>query len=537
MKLALCQINTSVGDFEYNAKKILDFYQDAVKQGCDLAIFPELTICGYPPQDLVEDQDFLNTCNTAVTHIIKATQNQSCGLLIGAPIKKQNKVFNSALLINDGKIIHCTEKLDLPNYGVFDEKRVFSKGKPNSVITFKNKKIGILICEDAWSLKSPKHLLKQGAEIFIAINSSPFDSEKHKIRKSIAKRIIKSCKIPLVYVNQYGAQDSIIFDGGSFILDKNNQYLISPKFWEERMYVSDLSKSTFEDFLWKEEEHIYQAIMTGIKNYGNKNGFSKVILGISGGIDSALVASIATDALGNENVKGYRLPSMYSSTHSLKDAEILAKNLEIEFDTLPISDLVEGSLATLKSPLKNSIFDLTEQNLQARIRGILLMAISNNTNSLLLTTGNKSEYAAGYATLYGDMCGAYAPIKDIYKTQVYKLAKWRNANIPLNSLLKKLNVIPKNSISKAPSAELKPDQRDQDSLPPYNVLDKILYHLIEKPFSIDQFMKKGFNLNLVKKIKSLLKISEYKRRQSAPGPKISIKDLDKERRYPITNRF
>ncbi|MFN8911893.1 MAG: NAD+ synthase, partial [Alphaproteobacteria bacterium] len=390
----------------------------------------------------------------------------------------------------------------------------------------------------AWTLDIPKALISNGAELLISINASPFNADKNTERYKVSNNITDSFEVPYLYVNLVGGQDELVFDGGSFALNAKSEYMLSPKFFEESIYTIDINSDITQ--VYKEEcleSNIYNAIVLGLRDYVIKNGFSKCIIGLSGGIDSAIVAAIAVDALGSKNVKGYLLPSRFSSDHSKSDAQDLASRLNIEIDEISIEDMFESAQATLSHLFKGLDYDITEENMQSRIRGLLLMALSNKFGSLLISTGNKSEYAVGYATIYGDMCGAYAPIKDVYKTDVYNLAAWRNKNIPVNSMLKTLDVIPQNSITKEPSAELREGQKDQDTLPGYDTLDQILYQLIELDKMPQELAQDGFDFDLSSKVYNMLIKAEYKRNQSTIGPKVSKRNLDKDRRYPITNGY
>lgn len=536
MKIALCQINLRVGALSYNLEKIKDFWQQSSK--ADIAVFPELSITGYPPEDLIENKWFLSECEAVLSDLLEFSKKTDTAAIIGLPKAVDNKIYNAAVLIHKGAILNTVYKTMLPNYGVFDEKRNFSWADNNNVVTFKGKKIGILICEDAWSLDIAKKLVSRGSEILISINASPFNADKHSARYAVSHNITSSFEVPYIYVNSIGAQDELVFDGGSFALDAKSEYMLSPNFWEESLYMVDIDSSSSVHYEEEElEASIYNAIVIGIRDYILKNGFSKCIIGLSGGIDSALVAAIAVDALGSANVKGYMLPSRFTSDHSTSDAVDLAARLGIEIQDLSIEHVLQSSEKTLEPLFKGLESDITEENLQSRIRGLLLMALSNKFGSLLLSTGNKSEYAVGYATIYGDMCGAYAPIKDVYKTDVYKLATWRNKNIPKNSMHKTLEVIPHNSIKKEPSAELRDGQKDQDTLPDYDILDRILYGLIELDKMPQELAQDGFDFDLSSKVYNMLIRSEYKRNQSATGPKVSRRSLGKDRRYPITNCY
>ncbi len=530
MKITLAQINPKVGDLAGNTAKIINVLS---KRNTDIVVFPELSLVGYPAQDLQLNLGFLKAVKTQINILVKFSKDINSAFVIGAPVRSGKKIYNCALVIHKGKILKTIRKIALPNYGVFDEKRIFSSATSPVVFEFKNKKICILICEDLWEEKVVKKVQLQKPDVVLSINASPFDIQKSSKRKELVR-----IGIPVVYVNQVGGQDDLVFDGGSFATNQNGGVVLQAKYFEEDFSEITIAENNKINIIEKsDEEKIYNALVLGLRDYVSKSGFSKVLLGLSGGIDSALVAAIACDALGSENVRGVRMPSQYSSQHSLDDARDSADRLGCKLETIEIKNLYESFGVALEENFKNTKPDLTEENLQARIRGVLLMAISNKKGELLLATGNKSEYACGYSTLYGDMCGAFAPLKDVYKTQVYKLAEWRNKNIPSISGLKKLEVIPQSSITKPPSAELKPNQTDQDTLPPYDILDKILYHLIEEDLGVREIVKNGFEKKLVNRVYKMLIASEYKRNQAPLGTKVSIRDLAKDRRYPVVNGF
>jgi NAD+ synthase len=529
----LAQINPIVGDLAGNYQKICDYYEQAEKQGSFLCITPELSLIGYPPQDLILKPALALEAEHYLQLLIKQTTTKKCGLLVGSVSNKQSKLYNTAYLIYNGQIITAVTKHNLPNYGVFDEKRIFSSGDGPAICNLQGKKIGLIICEDFWFDETMQQIVSQNPDILICINDSPFEVTKHQIRLNLAHKYTHLYQKPLIYVNQIGGQDNLVFDGGSFVMNQKSELVLQAKFFTEQIIHLDLnSLKSIAPIIYSEEQIIYQAAMLGLKDYVQKNNFSKVILGLSGGIDSALTAAIAADALGSDKVMTFMLPSKYTSQTSIGDAQELANNLKITHQIIPIEVAVDAVRTTI--PPTN---DITDQNMQARMRGLILMAISNNTGALLITTGNKSELAVGYATLYGDMCGAYNPIKDIYKTAIYKLCYWRNQNIPENSLINSTKIIPENILDKAPSAELKSNQTDQDNLPPYELLDQILYQLIEQNMSQEDIIAAGFEQNIVEKIIKLLHAAEFKRQQSAPGAKISKMSFNIDRRYPITNKF
>ena len=544
MRIAIGQINTSVGDLEKNTTKIIEYYKYANVANIDLIAFPELSLTGYPIKDMVLRQSFLDHCKIKLAEIIEVTAGQNCGILIGLPLKEDGETYNAAALIHDGKIVDLTRKVYLPNHGIFDEGMYFTTGSQPKTFRFKGKNIGVAICYDMWFDDLPRSLKEQEAEIIISMNSSPYVFKKHYERKDIVQSTAAKYNIPIIYVNQFGAQDNIVFDGGSFAVDSAGRVTVEPQFWTEELIFSNwdgkhnIFSENYVPDKYEDMEHLYNAMMKGLKDYVIKNGFQKVLVGLSGGIDSALTATIAADALGPENLICVRMPSEYSSDHSLDDAKELYTNLECIAHTIPINS-IHNKVISVLDPIIEQVNrqDTTEENVQSRIRGLLLMALSNKFDAMLLATGNKSEAAVGYSTLYGDTCGSIGPIGDLYKTEVYKVAKWRNTNIPRKAKVQKKDIIPENSIFKAPSAELKPMQFDQDTLPPYNVLDKILYQLIEQNASIEEICISGLDKDLVIDIAKMLQKSEYKRSQSSPSIKVSKLLLSGGRRYPITNNY
>ncbi|MBP7710796.1 MAG: NAD+ synthase [Rickettsiales bacterium] len=529
LKIHLAQINPTVGDLDGNAVKILREFSKANEAGCDLVVFSEMTICGYPCEDLWLKKYFVESAQDKISEIIAATKGQKCAILLGAPTTGLNRAkkeitHNSAILIADGMIEKIIHKKTLPNFAVFDEARYFEAATYLSVIEFRGFDLAILICEDLWHLKNLYLLQEQVFDAVISINASPYSTKKHLARAKICENFAKSLGKPLVYVNQVGGQDSLVFDGSSFVLDSEGKEVLRLAGFHEDCGTVEIAKDgkvTAENKSEKIDETArdYAAVTLGLRDYVQKNGFKKVLLGMSGGIDSALVAAIAVDAVGAENVSLYALPSRFNSETSMVDALECAKNLGLKLEVIPIEESFKAMLTTL-----GEVSNLTKENLQSRIRGNILMALSNNSGALLLSTGNKSELACGYATLYGDMCGAFNPIKDFYKTRVYELAKF-------------CGKIPQNILTKAPTAELRENQKDSDSLPEYEILDQILFALIEEQKSTAAIISAGFEEELVKKVAKLFYSSEYKRRQSCLGPKVSEMAFDKDRRFPITNKF
>ena len=545
IKIYLCQLNFHVGNLKNNLDKILSAREEVRKQGGDLCIFSELSITGYPPEDLVLRKSFIESAQKVVDKLVKISEDDGPSIIIGYPRLNNNKLMNSAALISDGKI-SIIDKFHLPNYGVFDEQRVFNKDRMPGPILFKGIKIGLMICEDMWYPDVAESLQESGAELLIVINGSPFDQNKEDERLSVAVARVVETNLPLIYVNQVGGQDELVFDGGSFALDSSAKLKLQSSAWKEEINhikitntnngLLDLSYSVVNKISVGLESK-YSAMVLGLRDYVNKNKFKGVILGLSGGIDSALAVAIAVDALGKDKVRGIRMPSKYSSEGSLKDAEESGKLLNIKVDTINIEEINKSYLSDLKSLFGGLDKDTTEENIQSRIRGVLLMAISNKFGDMLISTGNKSEISVGYTTIYGDMNGGFCALKDAYKTDVYNLSKWRNDNYIDLFLGPRGLAIPSNSISKEPSAELDFDQKDQDSLPDYKTLDEILIKIIEEEASLESIISSGHDSEIVHRVYRLLLLSEYKRRQSAPGVKLTARSFGKERRYPITNAF
>ena len=544
MKILLAQLNNIVGDIKGNTSKALEILNKAKEESIDLVVFSELFLSGYPPEDLVLKRSFIKKCRISLDELTEFTNKKNLGFLIGLPILEDSNLYNAAALVDNGKVIGFSKKINLPNYSVFDEKRVFSKGKNSKTFNFRGTEIGIPICEDIWEKDVCKDLKKQGCDLLISPNGSPFDKYKIDQRKKIITERVSEIKTALIYVNQVGGQDELVFDGNSLAINPNKEFVFEAPAWEESLNVLEfdeknkvlVSQSSKKE-MCSDIENIYLATVTGLRDYVEKNSFPGVILGLSGGIDSALCAVIAVDALGEERVSSFMLPSIYTSDESFTDSKECAKRLGISLETISIEKTFESINLSLEKTFKGYFEDITEENLQSRIRGTLLMAVSNKKGQMLLTTGNKSEVSVGYSTLYGDMNGGFNPIKDIYKTEVYELAKWRNTNIPNNVYGKNKDIIPIEIITKEPTAELRENQKDSDSLPSYEELDKILEGLVEYELSTKELEEEGFALESIKKVENLLYISEYKRRQSAPGVKISLRNFGRDRRYPITNKF
>ena len=545
INIALVQENPIVGNVEHNYNLILKARDDTNSENADLIVFSELFMSGYPPEDLVLRYSFLDEIDTYLKLLVEETKKPGPAILVGLPVRDKDQIFNSVVLIDNGKIISIQHKCHLPNYDVFDEERIFNKGNLPGPINFRGLKIGVAICEDIWHEDVVECLAETGAELLIVLNGSPYNREKQDLRTNVAMQRVVESGLGLIYVNQIGGQDELVFDGGSFVINPDYSMPVKlPNFVsniQSTLWTKDddnwLCKTVVQQTDTEELEDIYSACVIGLRDYVQKNKFKEVLIGLSGGIDSAIVSCIAVDALGSENVQCVMLPSKYTTKESLADAIECAQNLGINPDEISIEKMVDAAEDQLNPFFEGTNKDITEENIQSRIRAVLLMALSNKFNKLLLTTGNKSEMAVGYATLYGDMSGAFNPIKDVYKTEVYKIAEMRNNTKPEFCLGPNHEVIPKNIITKAPTAELRDNQTDQDSLPEYDVLDDILYKLIEEEISVKDIIKSGHDKQWVTKIQNLLYISEYKRRQAPPGVKISSKNFGKDRRYPITNNF
>ncbi len=544
LKIALAQLNPLVGDVTGNIEKLISV-RSKLNEDIDILVAPELYISGYPIDDLVLREDFLNLVEQEINKLVLSTNDNKSAIIVGAPRKEKNNIKNSVFVIENGKIISIKDKYELPNTGVFDEQRIFKQGSLQDCVIVKGVKFGLPICEDIWESTVSKKLLETGAEIIVAINASPFTMSKSDERNSVTSLRVNETNLPIIYLNRTGGQDELIFDGTSFALNHDGTKFHKSSEFKEEISIINFQKQNGK---WigsgklndnsSSEERLYKALVLGLRDYVNNNKFPGVVLGLSGGIDSALVAAVATDAFGHELVQAIMLPSPYTGKESLSDAKEAAELLNINYSNLKISDamkIVENILGDFKGPSFSP--GITEENIQSRLRGLLLMALSNRYGYMVLATGNKSEYAVGYSTLYGDMCGGYAPIKDVWKTDVFKLCDWRNKNY--SDLFKgpKGKVIPENIIKKAPTAELRENQKDTDSLPEYEVLDEILKGLVEQEISVEKISSKGFDKKVVEKTAQLLAKSEYKRFQAAPGPKVTSKAFGRDRRFPLTSGF
>jgi NAD+ synthase len=548
LRIAVAQLNPTVGDIAGNLALAREARQDAAKQGADLVLFTELFLSGYSPEDLVLKPAFIARCKEAAEELAKDTADGGPGIVIGVPWRdKKTGLHNSVAVMDEGKITTLRHKVDLPNYGVFDEKRVFDQGPMPGPVNFRGVRLGIPICEDIWGeLDVCETLAESGAEILLVPNGSPYYRDKMDVRLQVVIKQVIESELPIIYANQLGGQDELVFDGGSFVINLDKSIPVQMNQFERSVVVTTWRRTDdgwvcdkgVQAKLADTQECDYRACVLGLRDYVNKNGFRNVVLGLSGGIDSAIVAAMSVDALGEERVRCVMLPYHYTSDESLKDAQDCADALGVRYETVPIFEPVEGFLSALKATFADTDEGVTEENLQSRARGVILMGISNKFGSMVVTTGNKSEMSVGYATLYGDMNGGFNPIKDLYKMQVYDLADWRNKHMPPDCLGPNGEVIPQNIIDKAPTAELREGQTDQDSLPEYPVLDKILESLVEDEMSVDEIVEEnGFERATVERMEHLLYIAEYKRRQAAPGVKITRRAFGRERRYPITNRF
>ena len=556
LRLALAQVNGLVGGFKANAEKVKSVCAKVRKMGADVVLFPELMVTGYPPEDLLLKEKFIEDCQKTLKKIASTTHGLTA--VVGYAEKEAGKLYNSAALICDGKYVATARKMLLPNYGVFDEKRYFTEGEEPLRFSLKGAQIGLTICEDIWEESGPGKSLSKHIDLLINISSSPYHKGKAQVRRQMIIKRAKAYKCPIAYVNLVGGQDELVFDGHSLVVGSDGGIIAQANSFEEEVLFFDItlpSKNSkakargirsvkapaslskiiklkelpAHSYIEKsEEEEVYSALVLGTRDYIRKNGFSKVILGLSGGVDSSLTAAIAVDALGAANVVGVLMPSPHSSTGSINDSLELAKNLKIKTFTLPIVSAMKAYEYILQETFKDTEPGLAEENLQARIRGNLLMALSNKFGWMVLTTGNKSEFSMGYCTLYGDMAGGFAVIKDVPKVLVYQLSNWLNSD--------KI-IIPENVLNKEPSAELRPDQKDTDSLPPYELLDPVLLCYIEEDASLEEIKVAGLSKAETQRIARLVDLSEYKRRQGPPGIKITPKAFGKDRRLPITNRF
>ena len=545
LRIALAQLNPKVGDLKGNLALGRKALADAVEAKADILMFSELFLTGYFPEDLFFKRQFVDDAIAAARELTAATAGTNVSLVLPTVWRDEEGLRNAVILAENGRVTARRFKRELPNDDVFYERRYFVPGDLAEPVTIKGVSIGIPICEDIWHADVCEHLVDNGARLLLCPNGSPYWRNKQDMRKELVLARVNEDNVPLLYLNQVGGQDELVFDGASFAIEPGGRLALQGKSFEEDFIVSDWVHT---DNGWRcengqvvplvsSDEAPWRACILGLRDYVYKNGFKQVVLGLSGGIDSAVVATMAVDAFGPENVHCLMLPYRYTSEESLRDAKDCAERLGVRYDIVSIGAAVDDALEELAPVFGNKPQDLTEENIQSRMRGLVLMAVSNKFGSMLLTTGNKSEMSVGYATIYGDMNGGFNPLKDMLKMQVYRLARWRNENLPGNVLGQRGEVIPQAIIDKAPSAELRPNQTDQDSLPPYPVLDAILEGFVEEELSIKELVARGFELETVKRIEKLLYIAEYKRRQSAPGVKLTAKALGLGRKYPITNGY
>lgn len=538
--VSIAQINPIVGSFKQNLQMIAEAIDEAKKECADVIIFPELALTAYPPEDLLFRPTFIQKVENALIQIAKL----STGIvtIIGAPVIRNDKLYNMACVLRDGKNIFEYAKQHLPNYRVFDEKRYFNKGKETGIFAINGHQIGLLICEDIWKKPPAKKAKAAGAELLLVLNASPFRSGKTQERLDLLKQRSSDNNIPIVYNNLVGGQDELIFDGESMIFNQSGALTFQAPSFESGVFTQTLlnekPEPAIKPHIQTIDHSIYQALILGVKDYVNKNGFPGIMLGLSGGIDSALTMAIAVDALGSENVEAVMMPFHYTADISKHDAAQQAKTQNVNYREIPIETIYDSFMSALSSEFEGTERDTTEENIQSRTRGVLLMAMSNKLGKMVLATGNKSEMAVGYATLYGDMAGGYAPLKDVFKLKVYELAKYRNEigdGTIENPQYKE--IIPDRVITRPPSAELAPDQVDEDSLPPYEILDEVLRMFIEEFQSVDNIVDQGYDRETVERVANLVLLNEYKRRQSAPGIRITKRAFGKDRRYPITSHY
>ncbi|SNT13458.1 NAD+ synthase [Sphingomonas laterariae] len=543
LSILLAQLNQGMGDLVANADAML-----AVRERwpqADLILFPELQLIGYPPEDLVLKPALIARAHDQLQRMAAATADGGPAMLVGTVIQLEDGLYNAMALLDGGAVAAMIRKHELPNYGTFDEKRLFQPGPPPEPIHFRGVRIGVPICEDIWFPKVVEQLKAAGAELLLSPNGSPYELDKDDLRLTLVRKRVAETGLPLAYLNRVGGQDELVFDGSSFIVNADGQVAVQLPDWES---AETLTVWERQDAGWAclpgdlhaldtAPADLYHAMMIGLRDYVNRNRFPGVVLGLSGGIDSALSAAVAVDALGPDRVWCVMMPSRFTGDESLSDAAECARMLGVKLDTIAIEPAMLAFDAMLANAFAGRHRDLTEENLQSRIRGVTLMALSNKFGHMLLTTGNKSEMSVGYATIYGDMAGGYSVLKDAYKTTVFALSEWRNANAPALGLGPDGPVMPQNVITKPPTAELRDNQKDSDSLPPYDVLDPILHGLVEEELGVADLVARGFDRDTVARIERLLYIAEYKRRQAPPGVKLGTRNFGRDRRYPITNAF
>jgi NAD+ synthase len=546
LEIAIAQIDPTVGDVAGNLDRIRQARAKAGALGADLVVFPELVLSGYPPEDLVLKPAFQQSCREAIEALAAETADGGPAMIVGSPWRAEGLLYNAALLLDGGKLVTARYKVDLPNYGVFDEKRLFTPGPLPGPINFRGIRIGVPICEDIWSPTVVECLEETGAELILVPNGSPFETDKLDQRLQLVVARVVESGLPMAYVNQVGGQDELVFDGASFVVGADRALKAQLPAWVEAVALTSWRRNGNAGWacvagpMAKNPEGlsaIYQAMVLGLRDYVNKNRFPGVLIGLSGGIDSALTAAVAVDALGPARVRCVMMPSPYTSQASLDDAASVAQALSVRYDIISIEPAMAAFAAMLKASFAGMAANEAEENIQARARGLTLMALSNKFGHMVVSTGNKSEMSVGYATLYGDMCGGYNVLKDIYKTTVFALSRWRNENRIEGWLGPTGRVIPENILLKPPTAELKPNQTDQDTLPPYDKLDDILQGLVEGEQSVDEIMARGHDRATVNRVWRMLETAEYKRRQAPPGVKITRRAFGRDRRYPIVNGF
>ena len=544
VSLALAQLNPHLGDVSANCQKLLQMRERAAAKGADIILTPEMFLAGYPADDLVLRADFMDRIEAAISRLAKATADGGPAIIVGAPCRDKDVLYNSAFILDGGKIVARRDKVNLPNYGVFDDKRHFTPGQLQGPVLLRGMRLGIAVCEDIWFPDLCEMLGETGAEIILSLNASPFENAKTDMRMMHAVSRMTETGLPFVYVNMVGGQDELVFDGSSFALNLGGKIASQMPSFSEGLSLLEVRSQSGTCHLTGQisrpaaaEEDVWRALTLGVRDYVEKNGFPGVILGLSGGVDSAIVAVLAVDALGPERVRVVMMPSDYTADISLADAEELADNLGLTLETIALRAGMDAFDSMLQASLEGTEMDVTEENIQSRLRGMILMALSNKFGNMVLATGNKSEYAAGYSTLYGDMCGGFAPIKDVWKTEIFKLCEWRNTALPRGVLGPDGEVIPRRIITRPPSAELRPDQQDTDSLPPYDILDAILIALTEEMADTDTIVSRGYERETVERVSAMLFRTEYKRFQAAPGPKVTPRAFGRDRRLPLTSGF
>ena len=544
MSVALAQLNPHLGDVSANCQKLLQMRERAAAKCADIILTPEMFLAGYPADDLVLRADFMDRIEAAISRLAKATADGGPAIIVGAPCRDKDVLYNSAFILDGGKIVARRDKVNLPNYGVFDDKRHFTPGQLQGPVLLRGMRLGIAVCEDIWFPDLCEMLGETGAEIILSLNASPFENAKTDMRMMHAVSRMTETGLPFVYVNMVGGQDELVFDGSSFALNLGGKIASQMPSFSEGLSLLEVRSQSGTCHLTGQisrpaaaEEDVWRALTLGVRDYVEKNGFPGVILGLSGGVDSAIVAVLAVDALGPERVRVVMMPSDYTADISLADAEELADNLGLTLETIALRAGMDAFDSMLEASLEGTEMDVTEENIQSRLRGMILMALSNKFGNMVLATGNKSEYAAGYSTLYGDMCGGFAPIKDVWKTEIFKLCEWRNTALPRGVLGPDGEVIPRRIITRPPSAELRPDQQDTDSLPPYDILDAILIALTEEMADTDTIVSRGYERETVERVSAMLFRTEYKRFQAAPGPKVTPRAFGRDRRLPLTSGF